>query len=169
MPFSTSAASNLYLGNNPNNPDAGVDWRTDVEPDVYAWISPMPDERARQSAYSKAATDYIAAAPTAFVERALRKFVRFWNVVPNAEAYSGNSYRIITALSFGPVLLLAVLAALMWRRTARPLLPIYLLIDYFTLVHVVTIASLRYRLPIEPFLIVMAAYPLGRMVDRASG
>jgi hypothetical protein len=87
-------------------------------------------------------------------------------VVPNAEAYSGNVYRIISALSFGPVLLLAAFCALLWRRTARALLPIYLLIGYFTLVHMVTIASLRYRLPIEPFLIVMAASTLGRLMTR---
>jgi len=166
VPFSTSAAKNLYLGNNRNNPHAGVYWRTDAEPDVMARIEAIADERARQSAYSKAATDYIAAEPVAFFNRAARKFVRFWNVVPNAEAYSGNVYRIISALSFGPVLLLAAFCALLWRRTARALLPIYLLIGYFTLVHMVTIASLRYRLPIEPFLIVMAASTLGRLMTR---
>jgi len=62
---------------------------------------------------------------------------------------------------------IALIGELLWRRTARALLPIYLLIGYFTLVHVVTIASLRYRLPIEPFLIVMAAYPIGRMAEAA--
>jgi hypothetical protein len=31
----------------------------------------------------------------------------------------------------------------------------------------VTIASLRYRLPIEPFLIVMTAYPIGRTAEAA--
>jgi len=167
VPFSTSSAKNLYLGNNHNNPHAGVDWRTDAEPDVVARIDAIADERSRQSAYSKAATDYIVAEPIAFLERAARKFVRFWNVVPNAEAYSGTVYQIISALSFGPVLLFAAYCALLWRRTARALLPIYLLIGYFTLVHVVTIASLRYRLPIEPFLIVMAAYPIGRMAEAA--
>jgi hypothetical protein len=167
VPFSTGAAKNLYLGNNPNNPHAGVDWRTGAEPDVVERIDAIADESARQSAYSKAAMDYIAAEPTAFLDRAARKFVRFWNVVPNAEVYSGNVYRIISVLTFGPVLLLATFCALLWRRTARALLPIYLLIGYFTLVHMITIASLRYRLPIEPFLIVMAAYPIGRMADEA--
>ena len=167
VPFSTSASKNLYLGNNRNNPHAGVDWRTDAEPDVVARIDVIADERARQSAYSKAAMDYIAAEPVAFIERAARKFVRFWNVVPNAAVYSGNVYRIISVLSFGPVLLLAVFCVLLWRRTAHALLPIYLLIGYFTLVHMVTIASLRYRLPIEPFLIVMAAYPTGRLMEAA--
>jgi hypothetical protein len=42
------------------------------------------------------------------------------------------------------------------------LLPIGLLMAYFTFVHAVTIASLRYRLPLEPFLIVLAAEPLAR-------
>jgi len=77
VPFSTSASKNLYLGNNRNNPHAGVDWQTDAEPDVVARIDAIADERARQSAYSKAAMEYIAAEPVAFIERAARKFVRF--------------------------------------------------------------------------------------------
>lgn len=164
VPFSTSTSKNLYLGNNRNNPHVGVDWRTDAEPDVVARIDALPDERARQSAYSKAATDYIFAEPAEFLKRAALKFIRFWNVVPNAESYSGNFYRIVGVVSFGPVLLLVIICALsMWRRNGM-LIPIYLLIGYFTLVHVVTISSLRYRLPIEPFLIALASFPIVRAI-----
>lgn len=164
VPFSTSAAKNLYLGNNQNNSHVGVDWRTDAEPDVVARIDALPDERARQSAYSKAAIDYIVAEPAAFLKRAALKFIRFWNVVPNADSYSNNFYRIVSALSFGPVLLLAVACAIIRRRNGRALIPIYLLIGYFTLIHVATASSLRYRLPIEPFLIVMTSLPIGRAI-----
>jgi hypothetical protein len=45
------------------------------------------------------------------------------------------------------------------------LLPVYLLIAYFTLVHAAAIASLRYRLPIEPFFIVMAADMACRLAE----
>jgi hypothetical protein len=43
--------------------------------------------------------------------------------------------------------------------------PLYLFIDYFTFVRVVTIASLRYRLPIEGLLIILAAEPLAALID----
>lgn len=165
VPFSTSSAMALYVGNNRNNPKAGIDSRINVEADVVARINTITDERARQRAYSKAATDYIIAEPAAFLDRAIYKFFRFWNIVPNADSYSSNFYRLISALSFGPVLLLAAFCAVSWLRKGKALVPIYLLIGYFTFVHVVAVASLRYRLPIEPFLIVMASYPIGRAIE----
>lgn len=163
VPFSTSSALNLYVGNNPHNFNAGIDWSSDVEPEVFARIQAIPDELARQRAFSERARDYIKAEPAAFLRLAAKKFLRFWNIVPNATEFSSRFYALVSALSFGPVLLLAILCALRQRRQWRLLAPIYVTIGYFTLLHVVTIASLRYRLPLEPLLIVMAAEPLAAL------
>jgi 4-amino-4-deoxy-L-arabinose transferase-like glycosyltransferase len=166
VPLSTGAGGNFYLGNNPANPHAGVDWTTDVEHDVVLRIEGLPDEAARQRAYISVALEHIARDPTAFVERMARKFVRFWSLVPNAEPFSGGLYRVISMASFGPVLLLAIASSFRLRRQWRLLAPIYLLIAYVTLLHMVTIASLRYRLPLEPFLVLLAAEPLARASRR---
>jgi hypothetical protein len=72
----------------------------------------------------------------------------------------------VSALTVGPVLALALLCAVRRWRQWRMLAPIYLIVGYFTLVHVVTIASLRYRLPLEPLLIVLAAEPIGATLAR---
>lgn len=165
VPFTTSSAQNLYLGNNPNNPNGGIDWSRDVEPEVAARLLAIPNEVERQRAFNDRTTAYIKEHPDAFVRAALQKFVRLWNIIPNATEFRGV-YALISALTFGPVLLLAVVGVLwqwrQWRRFAPPLI----VIGYFTLVHVVTIASLRYRLPIEPLLIVLAAMTIGAMFDR---
>lgn len=168
VPFSTSASANLYLGNNPKNPHAGIDWSADVDQEVVARVAAIQDEIARSRAFSGLAWGYIRAEPAAFLERAGRKFLRFWNIVPNAKEYRSWFYWTVSAASFAPVLVLAVLCAFGWRRQAALFAPIYLLIGYFTLLHVVTIASLRYRLPIEPLLIVMAAGPISASAARRS-
>lgn len=165
VPFTTSSASNLYLGNNPHNRDAGIDWSSDVEPDLVARIEALPDELARQRAYSHAARDYIKDNPAAFLQAAAKKFVRFWNIVPNAAEFRSGLYSLVSALSFGPVLVLALICALRRRQQWRALAPLYLGIGYFTFVHVVTIASLRYRLPLEPLLIVLAAEPIAALIE----
>jgi hypothetical protein len=169
VPFTTSSAMNLYLGNNRDNPDVGIDWDHDAEPAVVAAFKALPDELARQRAYNKAALDYIKANPGTFVQAAAKKFLRFWNIVPNASEYRGRAYAIISIASFGSVLVLALLCALRQWRQWRALLPLYLIIGYFTFVHVVTIASLRYRFPIEPLLIVMAAEPAAALVATMRG
>jgi len=165
VPFTTSSASNLYLGNNPHNRDAGIDWSSDVDPAVVAKIDALPDELARQHAYSQAALDYIRQNPAAFLRAAAKKFVRLWNIVPNAAEFRSGLYSLVSALSFGPVLVLALICAFRRRREWRLLAPLYLIIGYFTFVHVVTIASLRYRLPLEPLLIVLAAEPLAALIE----
>ena len=60
---------------------------------------------------------------------------------------------------------LALIGAIRRRHQWRTLAPLYLLIGYFTLVHVVTVASLRYRLPIEAILILLAAEPLAAVIE----
>lgn len=165
VPFTTSSALNLYVGNNPHNSNAGIDWATDVEPEVFAKINALPDELARQRAFSKAALDYIKENPATFLRAAAKKFVRFWNIIPNAAEFRSGLYSVISALSFGPNLALALVCAVRWRRQWRLLAPLYLIVGYFTFVHVVTIASLRYRLPLEPLLIIMAAEPLAAFTE----
>ena len=169
VPLTTSAGQNLYLGNNPANLRAGIDWSTDVQPDVVARIEALPGELDRQREYNKAALAYIASEPGAFIQNAAKKLIRFWNIVPNAQQYSSGWYRWITALSFGPILVLALVSAVAERRRFATLLPVYLLFAYFTAVHTITIASLRYRLPLEPFLILLAARPIAAFYMISAG
>lgn len=166
IPFTTSNAHNLYLGNNPRNPGGGIDWSSDVEPDLVAKILALPNELERQRAFSKAATDYIKNNPMAFLQAAEKKFVRFWNIVPNAREFNSGLYSIVIAASFGPILALALICAVRHWRQWRLLAPLYLIVGYFTVVHVIIIASLRYRLPIEPILILLAAEPLAALIER---
>jgi hypothetical protein len=62
-------------------------------------------------------------------------------------------------LSYGLVLFLAI--GFVFRNAKkyfREVIPIFTLIGYLTLVHMVTIGSIRYRFPLEPFLIIFASY-----------
>jgi 4-amino-4-deoxy-L-arabinose transferase-like glycosyltransferase len=163
--FTTSASSNLYLGNNRANARAGNEWDRDAETPFVDSIAGLPEvERDRR--YRARAIAYVRAEPLEFVRNAGRKLVRFWNVVPNHESFRHGAYQWAIALSYGPALVLAVTGAWLYRRRWRRLLPIYALMGYFTFVHVVTISSLRYRLPLEPFLIILAAGALAFLSRR---
>jgi 4-amino-4-deoxy-L-arabinose transferase-like glycosyltransferase len=166
VPFSTGSSQNFYLGNNPRNVNAGIDWSSDVDPATVARIAALPGEVERQRAYGRIAVDYITENPAVFLRAAAKKFLRFWNVVPNAAEFKTGVYSLISAASFGPVLALALLCLLRRRRDWPMLAPVCLIVGYFTLVHVVTIASLRYRLPIEPLLIILAAEPIAAFAAR---
>ncbi|MDB5864775.1 MAG: hypothetical protein JWO70_2581 [Betaproteobacteria bacterium] len=165
--FTTSASSNLYLGNNPANVRAGNEWDRDADEPFVASTRALP-ELERDRRYKARAIEYMQAEPMQFVRNAGHKFVRFWNVVPNHESFRQGAYGWVIALSYGPALVLAIAAAWLYRNRWRRLLPIYALMAYFTFVHVVTISSLRYRLPLEPFLVIFAAGALALLSRRLS-
>ena len=157
VPFSTSAAMNLYVGNNPRAVTGHGDWTVDVDPAEVARLQAIPDEVARSKAFSDAAIRFIEDNPGRFVTLCLIRLREYYSPVPNAAGYRAGLFTIVAVLSSGPVLLFAVIGLAATWRNWRRLLPLYALIGYFTALHTLTIASLRYRLPIEPYLILFAA------------
>ncbi len=156
IPFTTTASMNLYIGNNPRTVAGRGDWTTDANSDEVARLEGIPDEVARSKAFTAAAEGFILDHPGRFLALCLVKLEAFWNVLPNADKYRGGLAMWVSALSSGPILVFGVVGAWTTRLAWRRLLPIYVLIGYFTVLHAVTIASLRYRLPIEPYLILVA-------------
>lgn len=164
VPFTTGATQNLYLGNNPNNQTGSANWLTDVNPDVVTRLVGISGEVDRQRAFGREASEYIFANPQAFVHGMGLKFLRFWNVVPNAEEFNGLTYRLLSLASFAPTLVLSIICVVIWRRKLLLFAPLLLLFAYFTVLHTITIASLRYRLPLEPFLIALASAPVAMTI-----
>jgi hypothetical protein len=172
VPFAP-ASGNFYLGNNPANKTAGIDWSTDVEQAVVDRISSSGDELAVSKAYMDEAKKYILENKVIFLHNMWLKFKRFWNFTSN---YKGNMYskafllyNISLLLGWGTAFTLGVVSFFINRKRWRDFLPIYLLIAYFTFIHTVVIASLRYRLPIEPFFIIVGADCVTRIYNKLSG
>jgi hypothetical protein len=95
------------------------------------------------------------------------KFNRLWRPSPYAEQYSNIRYILLSAASFGPILVLSILYLLLWGwAERRKILPILMFAGYLTAVHMVFVSSIRYRLPIEPFLIVLASAATIRIAGR---
>ena len=169
IPFTTSASWNLYLGNNPANKTASIDWgESGVDANEVKLIHGLKDELKISKSFAQKAKEYIINNPVVFLKNAWLKFKRFWNFTSNYEAPTEQSllhkmYNICLLLSWLPVFCLGVVSFWLNRNIWKRTLPIYCLIVYFTIIHIVVIASLRYRLPIEPFFIVMASDCIGRI------
>lgn len=149
----------LYAGNNPmNQSGGGVAYGgpgDDVDLSPFAGIA---DPIERNRALRDAAATWILAHPDRFLELAALKFVRFWRLWPYASSYQSPAIIVVSLGSYGVALALSVWFLLAeGRRYWRPLSPPLLFTTYLTAVHMVTNGSVRYRLPIEPFLIILAA------------
>jgi 4-amino-4-deoxy-L-arabinose transferase-like glycosyltransferase len=142
----------LYDGLNPTaNGDSDM---TFIQQDgVYNRMS----EYEADQHYRRAAREFVTTNPGRAIELAFAKLARFWSPVPNAAQFGNVWLRIGVLAGFVP---LVVLAAVGWWHTRRdvsrwllPLAPIV----YFSLVHAVFVGSVRYRLPAEYPLAVLAA------------
>jgi 4-amino-4-deoxy-L-arabinose transferase-like glycosyltransferase len=88
------------------------------------------------------------------------KFRRTWSLTPNIESYRGGVAGFVSA-AFMLVVLVAAAVGL-WRTRAKWKLHVllWLPVVYFTLLHCLFIGSLRYRVPLMPFVEITAAAAL---------
>ena len=103
-----------------------------------------------------AALDWARSNPKEVLRLAGVKFLRLWNVFPNEPAFSNVPAKLTICITFAPLLVCALWGA--WKFRALPLTRLlWIPAVYITLLHLIFVASLRYRSPILPELAILAA------------
>lgn len=157
-----------FSGNNPDNQSGGgVAGSVRGDDMNFSVFSSITNPIERNNAMKQAAFKFIEANPQRFIELARIKFIRFWRLWPYAPEYENPLYIIMSLASYGVILVLSIIFSIRYMKVNfRRISPILLLIFYFTTVHMVLIASIRYRLPLEPFLIIFASVVLVNIMDK---
>lgn len=149
----------LYDGLNPDaNGDSNMDFfdRDNLMAKMTEWDV---DQHYKSEAWRYAATN-----PGHALELTFRKLWRYWKPWPSAEQFGGVLPTLLVAGFFVPVCVLAVRGC--WLARQQPwawLLPLGPIL-YFAAIHAVFVGSLRYRLPAEYPLCVLAAVGLSDLV-----
>ena len=158
---STNGGITLYDGWQPNNATGGSD---------QAFVARMPqlmlmDEVERSAYLRDKAFEAIADDPGRAAVLAARKALRTWSPVPLSEIGSPAAVAVGLAWSI-PVFLLAAIGLFAGRTppAARALLVTPAVV--LTLAAVVTVGSIRYRLPADPLLGVLAAAGVQVVIER---
>jgi 4-amino-4-deoxy-L-arabinose transferase-like glycosyltransferase len=119
--------------------------------------------------YRQAAWQFARENPVRAVELSLIKLWRYWKPWPSAAQFGGIGPALLVAVFFVPMLLLAARGA--WQCRGHPwswlltLGPVF----YFAAIHSVFVGSLRYRLPAEYPLCVLAAVGCQECFNRWRG
>ena len=160
----------LYSGNNPLNTTGGGVGRENGVSDLdLSRFSYLKNPIERNEAMKKEALDYIMKNPGHFIELAGTKFLRFWRLWPFTEHYQQWYVIAASLLSYGTILVLSIgFIFRNSRKQFRKITPIFALFTYLTLVHMITNGSIRYRFPLEPFLIIFAGYFFIDIVNKYS-
>jgi hypothetical protein len=149
----TNEGVTLYDGFNPAA-SGGSDQR---------FLTRMPELRSmnelRRSRYlHDSATSWAREHLSDLPALMLRKIARTWSPVPLSAEFGRTGYRLISAAYAVPSDVLAIAGLLCSRRLTRLAKGMLVTpVVYFTIVHAMSVGSLRYRVPVEPMLAVLAA------------
>ncbi len=122
-------------------------------------IESLP-EVERDRVYYQETFRIIRIDPVRFYWLLFHKFKRFWSFIPNAAGFQTPFYRCLSLLAMVPPLPLFMVGLSFslrrWRKTGFLITQVV----YNTLFHMVFLSSIRYRLPIEPFYLILAVFGL---------
>jgi hypothetical protein len=164
----------LWLGNNPNVADTWSPWMHPNDDPAEAEKYKRMGEIAYMAEKQQEAVEFMRAHPRDTLYFTFHRFVDNWLAVTDSPLDSwSNSPLYVKALLLMNILLslFTLFGALFAYRTRLPeAVPYALVLLIFPLVFYVTHSSLRYRFPMDPIMMVLAAngvaYPLGRLRAR---
>jgi 4-amino-4-deoxy-L-arabinose transferase-like glycosyltransferase len=122
-------------------------------------------ELERSDFFADRAKELVREDPARAAGLAVRKVARTWSPVPLSEEFGRPMYRAAALLFALPFDVLAVAGAVTLRRRRAALLFLLLPALYFTAVHALSVGSLRYRVPAEPPLAVLAGLGAARLLS----
>jgi hypothetical protein len=155
-------------------------------------VGPAPQERVGNEQEGKMKA--ILRHPGAFTTHFMKEFGHFWELYPTRMLMSYQPYRealhqqdarmvtqtvfgtswtsLVSLLSTGPMFLLALIGtwALWFQKERRPVLSLLCItILSFAFGYSFFFAKTRYRLPVEPYIIILSAYGLRQTWSRLAG
>ncbi|MDZ7316662.1 MAG: glycosyltransferase family 39 protein [candidate division KSB1 bacterium] len=167
--LSTNGGRNLWLGNNPAA-TYNTGSNLDLPPDLEQRLAGASETEA-DKIYTQEAKMFIKAHPLHFVRLSFLKGAALWRFDPSptTDGYDvdpriGKSLSILT---YTPILLLALYGVLKTDLVRRKEWLLWLLyFAAFTCVHAVFISKVRFRLPLDHFLMIMAAGSMQKLIAR---
>ena len=110
--------------------------------------------------YRRRAWDFAARNPGQVVSLAVTKQLRYWSPAPNSPQFDHPAIFVIAWLAYIPLIGFSALGAWSVRHNLRLLILTAAPVFYFAALHLLFVGSLRYRLPAEYPLAILAAVGL---------
>jgi fatty acid desaturase len=166
----------LWLGNNPGVPDTWSPWLHPNDSLEEAEKYKRMGEIAFMAEKQREAIEFMRTHPAETLRLMYRRFINTWVGISDspADEWAASPWYlrgfIVLNVAFP---LLALLGFLFARRSrSEEALPYFIMLMVFPLVFYLTHSSLRYRFPMDPIMMVLAAYgvayPISLWNERAA-
>lgn len=156
VPLSTEGGYTLWLGNNPKASGGG---------ECYLSPCPVNDELDAGKWHYAEAKKYMLEHPARTISLALEKEKRFWAIVP--QVGSGKA-KLASVVTFFPLFGFGLYGLWLLRKRWLDFAPLLALFGYYFTVQLFFPSVMRYRLAIEPMIIVVAAGAVAEILRRIS-
>lgn len=161
----------LYSGNNEMNKTGGGNLNEDFNFDI---IKDVDDPLEIDRIMKDAAIKFIIENPDRFVELSFKRIIRFFNIIPNYKKDDLDNgeiknlfISIISAITMISLYLFSLLAIIkLDKKKFKKLSPLFAYFIILTGIHVVTIASIRYRFPLEFVLLILSSFSLNIYIKK---
>lgn len=150
------------------HPDAtGASDQRFINNDKITELHAFPNEVDRSDHLMHQALEFIKQNPGRAIVLALKKLSRTWSPIPLSAEYGGNVRIVILAAIYTIPLFVLTIVGLCRSNLATPA-KVFLLLPaiYFTAIHAFSVGSLRYRLPADVPMAVIAGSGLWSLTSR---
>ena len=162
---STNGGYNLWLGNHPgvkasmgNRAETpGTNEVPGMQAEAARIWSLSGNEATRDSAFTRLALEYIAADVPRFLRLSLSKSLELWALYPqpmNEDRPRLGIEKLASLLSYGLLLPFALVWLFVSLPRSRVAVLVLLLFLAYSLVHAVILSKVRFRLPLDTFVII---------------
>jgi 4-amino-4-deoxy-L-arabinose transferase-like glycosyltransferase len=148
----------LYDGFNPDADGSSNQRFVGEMPFLRRGGSPQMDEVQRSEYLGARAAEWMRQHPAESCKLAIIKIARTWSPIPLSAEYGSQAKYVLVGLLYTLPFDVLIVLGLFSDRLTRPA-KVFLLLPalYFTGVHALSVGSLRYRLPAEPPMAIVAA------------
>jgi len=153
----------FYSGNNPMNKSGGGIGGIDVD---FSSFEHIKNAKAKDEAMLNAGIKWIKDNPKDWAILEIRKLIRLYSPIFFTDKYNTWYYNIISVMSYGVIFILFIVSLFKLKQYFWLYSPMLLYLILLTGVHLVFIASLRYRLPVEPFMIIMVSFLIPPLLNK---
>jgi len=161
----TNLGLELFFGNNPFSTGGGIDREREqalaaLDEGEHTYYRDQPEDDYFNYLGRKA-LGWIRQHPKEFVRLSAKRVWFFWGEFPSSGPEMWSRYSRVLLVWYAPTALLAILG--LWWSVRRRLdfAPVWLFLSVYPIPFYVTHVQLyRYRYPVEPFLVLLAAIPV---------